>query len=73
MTFNHFLYIFILLIILCLFHSLDNYSVHAERSAVHPIMLKTPEEMYESNLNVNVDMMFGYTNNVRLNFIILKY
>lgn len=44
-----------------------------EKSAVHRIMVKTPDEMYESNLNVNVDMMFGFTNYVRFNFTIIKF
>lgn len=46
--------------------------VHAGKSAAHRIMVKTPDEMYESNLNVNVDMMFGFTNYVRFNFTIFK-
>lgn len=60
------------ILILYLFHLFHNDTVHAGKSAIHPIMVKTPDEMYDSNLNVNVDMMFGYTNYVRLNFTIFK-
>lgn len=57
------------ILFLYLFHLFHNVG----KSAVRPIMVKTPDEMYESNLNVNVDMMFGYTNYVRLNFTIFKF
>lgn len=39
-----------------------------EKSAVRPILVKTPEEMYQNCADVNVETMFGYTNYVRDNY-----
>lgn len=43
--------------------------MYAEKSAAHRLMVNTPDEMYDSNLNVNVNMMFGFTNYVRYSIL----